>query len=881
MQTDICTLLMFQVSQPSQTKPYIDVSNTAQYVGHMEDHNKPLVCISSQFDKSGAVIYTSQVDLSLEVLAVERGLVLAIPVGGIIGIILAILIIFLLCILLACCLLKRRKKQYHDGGFVEQEVITATDTKHDSTTIEHAVHVTGAEDYHKNYDVNISQIHYKNEDIHCNESDKLLLENNEKLSKISDNLETLLILGKKGRKDSSSSSSSSSSRSGGSSASAKIKKKLKKAKQSNEVDLGSLENTNTVTNIYKSNISTSKHDSTFIYNGKRYKEEVFEHHIEENKPKVVPFPAKIRGNKWKNNLSDIKEDEDFYSSHLYEGKSKSEYGQKSDEYEHLLRKTVNAETSANYIANQTIIHQIAEESSRQEKEKRNKAKKANSQNETTRDKLTETNITKTDQTCTNQVNWSSVEESVLVQAASPKKSVHIPEEKKATNTTFIPAYKIKSKTLNDRLDMSVDKKFLEIGTIPTPIPVKTDNKSSHMTQQESFQQTIHIESSDDSSDKKSRSYQDEHYYIGDSEYAAVVEEHVKGKYENDLEYFQEKSNEVITVHPKVWTIEEIYRQENRCVQETSTKYSEREPREAEMLPASPPLHTKEEYIANWISLERLDMSPNSDKSYPEINKRNFSYENDRSDESCIVDVEMAKQESVHHSQTKGSIYQHITDQVRSVAETKTRNKHFEDYLGMAQKKETPTEKDVVSGLFHKVGQKHVTNSHKSSMKPGWNIKQDKKEMVEDKPGQITANTTLSAGQHGGKRKRYKITQQEIVFYLKNKDGLVKVVRRPLLHSANSTLSTDETNNSFIRHKSQPNLYSAHILRHVDETADHQYEQQAGKQGGGTPKRGASHHLHIPSAGLLQHAQSWKQVKHIIFCYYKYLKLKKVFFIDYL
>ena len=62
----------------------------------------PLICISSQYDSTGALLYTSRAEFYLGVTEVELGA--AIPIGGIVGIILAILLIFLLCILLLCCL---------------------------------------------------------------------------------------------------------------------------------------------------------------------------------------------------------------------------------------------------------------------------------------------------------------------------------------------------------------------------------------------------------------------------------------------------------------------------------------------------------------------------------------------------------------------------------------------------------------------------------------------------------------------------------------------------------------------------------------------------------------------------------------------------------
>ena len=67
---------------------------------------------------------------------------------------------------------------------------------------------------------------------------------------------------------------------------------------------------------------------------------------------------------------------------------------------------------------------------------------------------------------------------------------------------------------------------------------------------------------------------------------------------------------------------------------------------------------------------------------------------------------------------------------------------------------------------------------------------------------------------------YRITQQEIVFYMKNRDGVIKIVYRPLVESKRATsrqhavqgLEEDWHLASLNRHKSTPNLHSTHIVR---------------------------------------------------------------------
>ena len=402
----------------------------------------------------------------------------------------------------------------------------------------------------------------------------------------------------------------------------------------------------------------------------------------------------------------------------------------------------------------------------------------------------------------------------------------------------------------------------------------------------------------------------------------MVEDHVQGRYNEDLQYIEGKTKEEIDVKPKVWTYEEIYRREGLDIEETVTTEYPR--RQGSTLPDAAGMtdHAKEAYIVNWISQERLDYSPQSDKSFPN-HDQSMDYEHDRSDESCIVEVEQARKKHnflnnsgfseynaanlSHQStdrETRSSTFDtskmneaankaELNRSSESVLSTDSRYKHISDHikakermqgqrdnikmtieemlLSRSNQKPTKTVPSTDSPLFVDAKVKNTTSipillenktKSESQKKQGKDVRSKVVKDTEHRNRQSNISTSKEGKTNHGtsdvKTRMYKITQQEIVFYLKNKDGIIKVVRRPLLHSRASTnTSLNESRSSFIRHKSQPNLYGAHILRHVDD--ENVGDGAAHNESDHVPRSPDSHHLHMPSVGLLQHSLSLRQV----------------------
>ena len=144
----------------SSTTFLFDVTNMATYIGSLDDNDRDLVCISSQYSPSGELLYTSQATLGMRISAVEDA-ALAIPIGGIVGIILAILVIILLCVILACFLMRGRRRQQQQryeeedsqDGEEEEKVVSKTGV------INNNVVGASTESSQKNYEVNINQFY--------------------------------------------------------------------------------------------------------------------------------------------------------------------------------------------------------------------------------------------------------------------------------------------------------------------------------------------------------------------------------------------------------------------------------------------------------------------------------------------------------------------------------------------------------------------------------------------------------------------------------------------------------------------------------------------------------------------------------------------------
>ena len=381
--------------------------------------------------------------------------------------------------------------------------------------------------------------------------------------------------------------------------------------------------------------STSKYDSTFIYNGKEYQEEVFEDHLQDMKAKQKPFASKYQKNKWQNSLSEIREgncDEEFNTNQHHIDKAHRSQAQKGfthlenrkkDELELTVGMTGSSQNSDSRL-HQTS-HQSGSSSSNIQVEKTEIW---------TRKIRKEESVTQ--QSSFKDTNYDGMRQEAARENVSNGHRDHISTRG--------------SKSRNESNDSSnkLDVKFQEIGILPKPANHEPIQSKSSQSSNEYIKKDIIIYS-DDSEEKDRRRFGDEHYYIGDSEYASVVEDHVQGRYDEDHQYIQGIADEEINVNPKVWTVEEIYRREGLDIEETVT--SEYPRAQGSALPSSPLTdHAKEAYIVNWISQERLDLSPKSDKSYPD-HEASIDAELDRSDESCIVEVDQMQRNSqkTHHS----------------------------------------------------------------------------------------------------------------------------------------------------------------------------------------------------------------------------------------
>ena len=767
-------------------------------------------------------MYTSRADLRLDIKAAIDAGALGIPVGGIVGILLAILVLFLLCAILACILFRRQRNEKYG---VDNQFIASSKGGYTSVPVEHDILVTGGDDLEKNYDVNINQIY--NDRFHKSENINLI-ENN-KLQESSETLEDYLVTGL-ARRGSNSSSSSSSSSSG--------KSKLIKtaSSQQMETDHGITKKNDNFTNHYWNNSTTisstvqSKHDSTFIYNGKKYEEEVFEDHLQTAKSKF-PMPAKFRSKRWKNNLSEIREgDHDEEVQTMKHDNHINLYSLQLEQ--ETARQTINEnerEMKTNYNENRNII--LAQ-------------KQTSSSKDVTVEQRHE---------CLNN-NFKNNFDAFLEQKESKVKKQKIKKNKN------IIVEKVSNKTSHEDSVESLKKKndqiFSEIGNMSGSR--SSNHTSGHLDVSHSAQETEFIKQdiqvySDESSEKSKYTFRDDHYYIGDSEYAEVVEEHVQGKYEDDIEYCEEKLKHTVDVKPKIWTLKDIKIEESN-LQRTSTM------RAPKILPP-PELTTesKKEYIVNWISTENLQVSPTLEKSLfgEETRNSSFDQELDRSDESCIVEAEQRSMRS--NPASSGARYQHISDFVNMKqniqAKPTDEDKKLRSKSSISnQVSNTQIEKSNAETM-------HVYSNHSSKCLE--NISPCETGQVsfsgKRKPKSILKNHSTDELVTDQNSKTYMITQQEIVFYLKNKDGILKVVRRPLLHTQRSSqLPSEEKENSFIRHKSQPNLYSSHILRHLDESC---HEVAGGVEV--SAREDGSQHIHMRSVGLLQHSLSLRQVNILV------------------
>jgi hypothetical protein len=207
----------------------------------------------------------------------------------------------------------------------------------------------------------------------------------------------------------------------------------------------------------------------------------------------------------------------------------------------------------------------------------------------------------------------------------------------------------------------------------------------------------------------------------------VVEEHVSGKYEDDLQYYEGKSKEIVEIETKIMTKEELLNEYYEYVEQTETG-QQKQPiagslrqateglmkvpvvsntqggksvaRETQfsLSPASPTLPSEnwtgsDQYIANWIQTENLlataDSAPSSPDSAMVLSGHNLTQssttssspvqedreEQDRSDESVIVSANSKRMmmqrsnsigsgHSIASSTGSGSVYKHMADYLK-------------------------------------------------------------------------------------------------------------------------------------------------------------------------------------------------------------------------
>lgn len=635
------------ISQPSATSggsPTVDVTQTARYRGNLQDNGRSLTCTAVQRDMAGVILYTATVDLKLEVTGAVVGAALAIPIGGIFGIVLGILLLFLLCGLCAFFLISGKGKGSRRG---RQWIVSGQEGRAGIATDEHFVdHSDYIEASKTEFPPSVPVVHEVLVKGSSSGEDKLNYDANRSLGFIAwsggkrasssrndmvtpGGLETILMAKGDDSSDSGSShsSSSSSSNTGG---------KAKKIKRQNvETDLHQASETVKLLEVERESFNSgiAKYDTTIIYNGRHYEEEDFEKHLATSSGQKVRIVGKRLKEKWKNNLLGILEGEqdDRPSEHI-SSSSRASLG---------VDATASAE-NRDYFRKETGLYQ----------------------------------------NCTSFFDWSGglAREEADERQLQQDVSMVVHEENETR--------RMKSSDL-----------------------VQTTRRIETAEQTTNTRQVAQALSSFASDIGQGRQLNDDHYYIGSSEYAEVVEEHVSGKYEGDLQYYEGKIKEVVEVDARIMTKEELLTQfyesvEQSEVQQMSqpsrrgtkneaategretriiiTRGQENKFSSADLSPPPPPAlppdtsTTTHQYIADWIQTENLapPSSPDSGLSQRSLSPagpvQNTEEELDRSDESVIVTVNhrMIRRNNSDSGQSEsssssGSAYKHIADYLKS------------------------------------------------------------------------------------------------------------------------------------------------------------------------------------------------------------------------
>ena len=721
------------------------------YTGDPTDDNSQLVCTATQYSGAGVVLYESQAEFSLRVAPAAVGWVLS--TGDIIGIILGILILIILLLLCCCFFFFYRKRQAEKGSHFENNIFIGKEGEGFVKVDERKV--------------------YKENSGYDNKASAT---------------ETAVLIrtdGASGKRKNSTSSSSSSSSSDDSKKHVKVdnnhlatniiynlndanshfNKYNNNLKQTNidkynhsQTIIGRADNTyvkdsNTVEKTCtreESQMNTQYFEHTYSFSKER---DVFE----QNNETFVGIENVCETEVVHNN---DRTDDDFItakklSSSSSSASSSSAKSKQSSVVDLVVESIQEAGNKFNmdsqnnvYVASNigNTVHINKEQELKQKSE--NIKTSSFGHFDKNKSKKRVTSILKKDKDWRN--NLSNIAEERLSQIASMedlRKSLEDLQksqenlQKSQDNLEQTGQTKYMYSNVPSVFVSKVDTtKFNSSSTDNSEAPSKRGSIQVETIIEETHEEIVNNITTTTTEEKNYRRYNDEHYYIGNSEYAEVVQEHVNGKFEDDLGYFTEKSNEKITVNPKIWKVEEI-----ASLTETQSIFSTsgigRRAETPLRLPDTPQDDSfKHNYIQEWISTENVaaEFSPSSNPEY--VNKFEFSdqkdktaeqsksisldmtdksdiEELDKSDESCIVTNEYARKPSVESSKSSNT-FEHDQD-------------HFIDNLESRKQEQVKyatkftNQKNVLQHIaeYHKLKQENLkqTNQQQSNLYENTNV----------------------------------------------------------------------------------------------------------------------------------------------------------------
>ena len=675
------------------------------YTGDPADDNSQLVCTATQYSGAGVVLYESQADFSLRVAPADVGWVLGI--GDIIGIILGILLLILLLLLCCCFFFWYRKRHPENGSHFENNIFIGKESG------------------------GFVKVDEKKDNV-------IIYKDNSGYDNKASATETALLIATDcasvKRKDSSSSSSSSSSSDGShkhskvdnnhlatniiynlNDANSHFNKYNNNLKQTNidkynhsQTIIGRADNTyvkesNTIEKTHareESQMNTQYFEHTYSFSKER---DVFEQNNEtfvgvENACETEVVHKKDMNDDGYISAKKLSSSSSSASSSSAKSKQSSVVDLVVESIQEAGNK-FNMESQNNVYVASNIGNTVQLNKEQDLKQTSENIKTSSFGHfDKNKSKKRVTSILKKDKDWRN--NLSNIAEERLSQIASMEDLRKSLEDLQKSQENLQKS--------QDNLDQSGQTKYM-YSNVPSVLVSKVDttkfnssstDNSEAPSKRESIQVETIIEETQEeirnnitttTEEKNYRRYNDEHYYIGNSEYSQVVQEHVNGKYEDDLGYFTEKSNEKITVNPKIWKVEEI-----ASLTETQSIFSTsglgRRAETPLRLPDTPQDDSfKHNYIQEWISTENVaaEFSPSSNPEY--INKFEFFdqkdktvYQNkstsldmteqsdieelDKSDESCIVTNETARKPSVESSKSSNTFeydQEHFIDNLES------------------------------------------------------------------------------------------------------------------------------------------------------------------------------------------------------------------------